>query len=54
MNVTPEVIDALHTLREGVWGGYVSESVAKAIIALDNADVFAEIDQEAWELSDNE
>ena len=41
MNITPEVIEALRTLRKIAWGGDVED----AINVLDNAGVFKAIDE---------
>ena len=51
MNITPEMIAALTTLRQGARGGYrVSPEVREAINVLDNADFFTAIDEEANEM----
>ena len=46
MNVTPEVIEALRLLRKlAASSEEVSHRAARALNALDNAGVFAEIDE---------
>ena len=45
IEVTPEVIEALRTLRHNVSGDGMSEAVAQALVILDNAGVFSAIDE---------
>lgn len=44
MNITSEMIQALAALRNNVRSDETSETVAQAIVVLDNAGIFAAID----------
>lgn len=45
MDITPEVVGALRTLRFNVRSDQMSEAVAQAVVILDNAGVFQTIDE---------
>lgn len=45
VEITPETIEALRVLRTNVRSDETSEAVAQAIVILDNAGIFASVDE---------